>query len=99
MSATVAQFNLCPHGDEQVTLGLNVTDVRNVFEDYRLFRQDGSRHRRKRSILGPTYAYCPNQRVTAANYEFVHEIPKYSKTITPQSSKAINTLTILERVS
>ena len=75
MGASIAQFDLRTHGDEQVALGLNVADVRNVFEDYRLFREDGSRHRRKRRIFGPAYAHCSHQWVAAANYEFVHEKP------------------------
>jgi hypothetical protein len=44
-SATVAQFHVCAHRDEQIALRLNVADIGNIFQNHGLIGQDGGGHR------------------------------------------------------
>ena len=71
MSASVAQFNFSAHGDKQIALGLNVADVRDVFQDYGLVGQDSGSHGRQRGILGSTDADTSHQGI-ATTVRYTH---------------------------
>src|ERR1035438_269450 len=73
MSASVAELDFGAHGSEQVARGLNVADLRNVFEDNGLVGEQGGGHAGKRGILCAADADCAEQRLSAADDELVHE--------------------------
>ena len=74
LGAAVSQFDFGAHGREQLARGLDVAHLRNIFQDYRFIGEQGSGHRRQRGIFGAADADCSQQRIAAANYEFVHMI-------------------------
>src|SRR5579864_9450094 len=73
VGASVAEFDFGSHGREKVARGLNVANLRDVFEDDRLVSEQGSGHAGKGGIFCAADADRAEQRLTAANYEFVHE--------------------------
>ena len=77
LGAAISQFDFGAHGGKQFAGGLNVAHLRNVFQNDRLFREQGSGHRRQRGVLGAADANRPQQRIAAANHKFVHR-PVYS---------------------
>ena len=73
MGASVAEFDFGAHGGEQVACGLNVADLRNVFENDRLIGEQGSGHAGKSGIFRAADADGAEQRLSAANDELIHE--------------------------
>ncbi len=73
LGASVAEFDFGAHGGEQVARGLNVADLRNIFEDDGLIGEQGGGHAGKRGIFCAADAHRAEQRLSAADYEFVHE--------------------------
>ena len=69
---SVSQFDFGAHGRQQLAGGFNVAHLRNIFQNDRLFREQGRGHRRQRGILGATDANCPQQRIAAADHELIH---------------------------
>src|SRR6185437_3932157 len=51
LGAAVAELDLGAHGGEQLALGLDVTDLRDVFEDDLVFSEDGGGHAGERGVL------------------------------------------------
>ena len=74
VGASVAEFDLGAHGGEQVARGLNVADLRNVFEDDGFVGEQGGGHAGKRGVFCAADADGAEQRLAAADDEFVHEI-------------------------
>src|SRR3954462_5176052 len=70
--ASIAKLDLGTHGDEELALGLNVPDVRNIFEDNGFIRKNGGGHRRESCVLGAADANGPEQRISAADNKLVH---------------------------
>ena len=68
-----AQLDFRAHGDEQLPLCFDVADLGNVFERDFFFSEDGCRHAGKCGVLCAGDADCSNQRISAANDEFIHE--------------------------
>ncbi len=52
LGAAVAEFNLGAHAGEELALGLDVLDLRDVFEDDLVFGQDGGGHARESGVFG-----------------------------------------------
>jgi len=73
LGASTAEFDLGAHGGEKVARGLNVAHLRNVFEDDWFFGEQGGGHAGQRSIFCAADADRAEQRLAAADYEFVHE--------------------------
>jgi hypothetical protein len=44
LGATITEFDLGAHGGKQIPRSLNVTDLGNVFEDYRLIGEQSGCH-------------------------------------------------------
>jgi hypothetical protein len=44
LRAAIAELYFGPHRDQQLALGFNVADLRDVFEDDLILGQDGSGH-------------------------------------------------------
>ena len=72
LGAPVAEFDFRPHRSQQLARSLDIAHLRNVFQDDRLVRQNGGSHGRQSGILGPADANCPQQRIAAADHEFIH---------------------------
>ena len=74
LGASVAEFDLGAHGGEQVARGLNVAHLRNVFENDRFVGEQCGSHAGKRGVLCATDAHGAEQRLSAADYKFVHDM-------------------------
>src|SRR5207302_2576017 len=70
--ASVTELDFSTHGDEQLALGLDVADVRNIFKDDGFVGKNRGRHRRKSCVLGAADANGPEQRIAAADNKLVH---------------------------
>ena len=69
---SVSQFDFGAHGSQQFAGGFNVAYLRDIFQDDWFFGEQGSSHGRQRGVLGAADPDCPQQRIAAANYKFVH---------------------------
>ena len=72
LGASVAEFDFGAHGGEQVARGLDVADLRNVFEDDGLVGEQGGGHAGERGVFRAADADGAEQRLSAADYELVH---------------------------
>jgi len=72
LGAAVAEFDLGAHAGEELTLGFDVLDLRDVFEDDLVFGQDGGGHARKSGVLGSGDFDGAEKGVAAAYYELIH---------------------------
>jgi hypothetical protein len=54
LGPSVAEFDLGSHGGEKFARGLDVTHLRNVFEDHRFFGEQSGGHARQGSVLCAT---------------------------------------------
>ena len=72
LRTTVSQFDLGAHFGKQLAGGFNVAHLWNIFEDDRFVGKNGGCHGREGGVLGSADANCPQQRITAANDQFVH---------------------------
>ena len=70
--ATEAQLHFRSHCSQQLALGLYIPHLRNVLQNHRLFGEQSGGHGRQRCIFGPADTDRPQQRVPAADYEFIH---------------------------
>ena len=68
----ISEFNFRAHCGQEFARGLDVPHLRNIFQNDGLIGEQGSGHRRQRSILGSANTNCSQQRIAAADYEFVH---------------------------
>jgi hypothetical protein len=73
LGAAVAELDLGAHGGEQLALGLNIADLRDVFEDNLVFGEDGGGHAGKGGVLGPGNFDGPKKGVSAAYNKLVHD--------------------------
>jgi hypothetical protein len=73
LGASVAEFDVGSHGGEQVACGLDVADLRDVFEDDGLIGEQGGGHAGQGGIFGSADADGAEQRLSAADDEFVHK--------------------------
>ena len=67
VGATVAEFDIRAHRGEKLARGLDVTNLRNVFEYESVFGEQGGGHARQGRILGAAGADRAEQRIAAAN--------------------------------
>src|ERR1700744_5904061 len=51
LCASVSKLYLSAHGDEQLPFGLDIANLRNIFEDDLVLRKDGGRHTGKGGVL------------------------------------------------
>ena len=72
LGAAVAELDLGAHADEQLALGLDVADLRDVFEDDFAFGEDGGGHAGERGVFCSGDFDGAEKRVAAAYYELVH---------------------------
>ncbi len=72
LRAAVTELDFRAHRRQQLALGLDVAHLRNVLQNDGLFGEQSSGHRRQSGILSAAYAHRAQQRITAANDEFVH---------------------------
>ena len=72
LGATVPEFDFSPHRCQQLARRLYIAHLRNVFQDDGLVRENGGGHSRQGGILSPADANYPQQRISAADHEFVH---------------------------
>jgi hypothetical protein len=72
LGAAVAEFDLGSHAGEELTLGLDVADLRDVFEDDFVLGEDGGGHAGERGVFGSGDFDGAEERVAAAYYELVH---------------------------
>src|SRR5450755_4070638 len=72
LGASIAEFDFRSHGSKQVALGDDVTNLGNVFENDRFIGEQSGSHGGEGGILGATDPNRAHQRITAADYEFVH---------------------------
>ena len=68
LGASESEFDFGAHGGEQLACGLDVADLRNIFEDAVLIGQERGRHARESGVLGAADADCPQQGLAAADY-------------------------------
>src|SRR5580704_5230066 len=72
LGAAIAQINLGSHAGQELALRLDVTDLRDIFEDDLVFGEDGSGHTGKSGVFGSGDFDSAQKGVTAAYYKFVH---------------------------
>ena len=72
LGAAVAELDLGAHGDEELALGLDVADLRDVFEDDLVFGEDGGGHAGERGVLCAGDFDGAEKGIAAAYYELVH---------------------------
>jgi len=72
LSAAVAEFYFCSHAGEKLALGLDVTDLGDVFEDDLVFGEDGGCHAWERGVFGSGDLDGAEERVAAAYYKLIH---------------------------
>ena len=72
LGAAVAELDLGAHGGEELALGLDVADLRDVFEDDLVFGEDGGGHARERGVLCAGDLDGAEERVAAADDKLVH---------------------------
>ncbi len=73
LGAAVSEFDFGSHGGKQFARGLNVADLRDVFQDDRIFGEQGGRHRRQGRVFCPADANGAEEWISTANYEFIHK--------------------------
>jgi len=73
LGASVAEFDISAHRGEQVASGLNVADLRDIFQDDGLVGEQGRGHARQGGIFRAADADRSEQRLSAANDEFIHK--------------------------
>src|SRR5215470_10576128 len=73
MGASVAEFHFGSHGGQQIARGLDVADLRNVFEDDGLIGEQGGGHAGKCGVLCAADVDGAEERLSAADDEFIHE--------------------------
>ena len=74
LGAAVAEFDLGAHGGEQFALGLDVLDLRNVFEDDFVFGEDGGGHAGERGVLCAGDFDGSEEGIAPADDELVHGV-------------------------
>ena len=79
LGAAVAQLDFAAHRGEELTLGLDVLHLGDVFEDDFVFGEDGRGHAGAGAELCAADADGAEQRIAAADYEFIHMRAEYSK--------------------
>ncbi len=72
LSASVAELDFGAHGGQEIAGGLDVANLRNVFQDHRLIGEQGGGHAGQRGIFGAADADRAEQRLSAAKDELVH---------------------------
>jgi len=81
MGASVTEFDLGSHGGEKIAGGLDVSYLRNVFEDDGFVGEQGGGHAGKRGIFCAADVDGAEQRLAAADDEFVHGDESLSKAL------------------
>jgi hypothetical protein len=74
LGTAVTQLDLGPHAGEKLALGLDVTDLGDVFEDDLVFGEDGGSHAGEGGVFGSGDFDGAEERVAAAYYELVHSV-------------------------
>ena len=72
LGATVAELNFGTHGGEELALGLDVADLRDVFKDDLVFGEDGGGHAGKSGVFGSGDFDGSEKGVSAAYNELIH---------------------------
>ena len=72
VGASVAEFDFGTHGGEQPARGLDVADLRNVFENDLFVGEQSGGHARERSVFSAADSNGAEQRIAAANNKLVH---------------------------
>lgn len=72
LCSAIAQLDLRSHALEQLALGLNVVDLRDVLKDDLILGEDGGCHAGKRGVLRAGDFDGAEQRVAATDNELVH---------------------------
>ncbi len=73
LRAAVAELDFGAHGGEQLALGLDVADLGDIFEDDFVFGEDGGGHAGQGRVFCAADADGAEQRIAAADYEFIHK--------------------------
>ena len=74
LGAAVAEFDLGAHADEQLALGLDVADLRDVFEDDFVFGEDGGGHAGERGVLCAGDLDGAEEGISSAYDKLVHVV-------------------------
>ena len=72
VGASVAEFDFGAHGGQEVPGGLDVADLGNIFEDDRFVGEQGGGHAGECGVFCAADADGAEQRLAAADDEFVH---------------------------
>ena len=73
LGASIAEFDFGAHGGQQVACGLDVAHLWNIFENDGFFGKQGCGHAGQGSVFRAADADRAEQRLSAADDEFVHE--------------------------
>ena len=74
LGASVAEFDFGTHGGQEVARGLNVANLGNVLENDGFVGEQRGSHTRECGVLRAADPDSAEQRVSAADDEFVHEL-------------------------
>ena len=72
LGATISELNLGAHAGEQFALGLNVVDLRDVFEDDLVFGKDGGGHAGESGVFRSGDFDGAEKGISAAYYKLFH---------------------------
>ena len=97
LGAAVTKLDLGTHRGKKLALGLDVANLRNVFQDDGLVGKQSRRHCGQGGILGTTDADGPQERVAAANDKLVHKRKSQPRTAyaEPMDHGAISILRVI----
>jgi hypothetical protein len=74
LSATVAEFYLRTHGDEELALSFDVADLRNIFQDHFVFGEDRGGHAGKSGVLCARDFDGAEEGVSSAYDKLIHRL-------------------------
>src|SRR5579885_1935294 len=75
IGAAGSEFDLGTHRYEEFAFGLDIANVGDVLEDDFLLGQNRRGHAGESRVLGAGGANGADERIAAANYEFIHDLP------------------------
>ncbi len=72
LGAAIAEIDLGTHGSEQFALGLDVADLRDIFEDDLIFGEDGGSHTREGGVFCSGNFDGSEEGIAAAYNKLIH---------------------------
>jgi hypothetical protein len=72
LGASETEFDFGTHRGQEFARGFYVAHLGDVFQDDWFFGEQSGGHGGQGGVLGAADAHCSQQRIAAADYEFIH---------------------------